>query len=73
MALILQDGSCPIESWWVKLRDQSSKQRIQSRIDRLERGNFGDCNSIGGGVNELRIDYGPGYRVYYAISGIKTL
>ena len=47
------------------LRDDSARRRIQARIDRLELGNAGDCKFVGAGVSEMRIDYGPGYRVYY--------
>jgi putative addiction module killer protein len=48
----------------------SGKTRIQVRIDRLETGNPGDVRPVGGGVSEMRIDYGPGYRVYFARRGV---
>lgn len=51
--------------WFESLKDRKAKARIQVRIDRLELGNFGDFVPIGDGVSELRIFYGPGYRVYY--------
>lgn len=51
--------------WMDNLRDIRARARIQVRLDRLARGNAGDHKSVGGGVVELRIDYGAGYRVYY--------
>jgi len=51
--------------WFARLRDARAKARIAVRIDRLQRGNAGDHRSVGDGVMELKVDYGPGYRVYY--------
>jgi putative addiction module killer protein len=56
-------------SWFRKLRDRQAKRRIQARIDRLAFGNPGDVRPVGGGISELRIDYGPGYRVYFVRRG----
>jgi putative addiction module killer protein len=54
------------DSWIRGLKDSSAKGRILARVARLELGNSGDTKALGGGLYELRIDYGPGYRVYFA-------
>jgi putative addiction module killer protein len=61
-------GKNVFESWLASL-DKPAQARIVARIARLVAGNFGDCKSVQGGVSELRIDFGPGYRVYYAMLG----
>jgi len=58
--------STAFDSWLTNLNDSTAKARIAARIDRLALGNPGDVKPVGDGVNEMRIDYGPGYRVYYA-------
>jgi putative addiction module killer protein len=58
--------------WLDDLRDLNARQRIVVRIRRLSLGNAGDVRPVGDGVSEMRIDYGPGYRVYFAARG-KTL
>jgi putative addiction module killer protein len=55
--------------WLKKLRDRKARLRIAERIDRLVAGNFGDTKSVGEGVKELRMRFGPGYRVYYIWRG----
>lgn len=55
--------------WLSSLRDFRAKARIASRIERLAAGNPGDVKPVGEGISELRIDYGPGYRVYYIQRG----
>ena len=57
------------ENWFKQLKDRKAKARIQVRIDRMTVGNFGDVAPIGEGVSELRVHYGPGYRVYFVQRG----
>ncbi|MFK8078120.1 MAG: type II toxin-antitoxin system RelE/ParE family toxin [Granulosicoccus sp.] len=59
--------------WFLKLKDQKAKARIDIRIRRLSLGNAGDVKPVGSGVSELRITYGPGYRVYYAQKGSEVI
>jgi putative addiction module killer protein len=59
--------------WVHRLRDANAIARIVARIRRMELGNLGDSKGLRGGVMELRIDYGPGYRVYYARRGAKIV
>jgi putative addiction module killer protein len=54
------------DTWLSKLKDPRGKARIIERIRSAERGNFGDCESVGNGVSEMRIHFGPGYRVYFS-------
>ena len=61
-------GRIVVGEWLSSLRDQDAKARIVTRFSRLSLGNFGDHKSVRDGVWELRIDAGPGYRVYYAMT-----
>jgi putative addiction module killer protein len=62
-------GKVPFALWLTGLEDSKTQARIAARLDRVSAGNFGDCKPVGGGVQEIRIDYGPGYRVYFAMTG----
>jgi len=62
-------GAEPFTDWLTHLRDRQARARILARLERLEVGNFGDCKFLREGVSELRIDWGPGYRVYYGRDG----
>ena len=62
-------GKCPFEEWLGSLKDSKARMRVRARIARLEVGNFGDCKGLRDGVQEIRIDYGPGYRVYLSRQG----
>ena len=57
------------DEWLARLKDEKAKARVAARIDRLAHGNPGDVKPVGGRVSELRIDYGPGFRVYFTRRG----
>ena len=60
-----KDGNEPFTQWLYDLKDSVGRKRILIRITRLEQGNYGDCEPVGEGVSELRMFFGPGYRVYF--------
>lgn len=61
--------STTFSTWLSGLSDGRARVRIQARIDRMADGNFGDVKPVGEGLSEARIDYGPGYRVYFMQQG----
>lgn len=63
------EGKVPFKEWYDSLKDKVTKVKIRRRLDRIELGNFGDTESLGEGVYELRIHFGAGYRVYFARAG----
>lgn len=68
-ALVLENGTSPLEDWIKGIRDTQTRQRIQARLDRIERGNLGAYRNVGEGVSEFKLDFGAGYRIYFARTG----
>ena len=62
---VTRDGRSPFATWLRGLRDVQARARIRVRLDRVRLGNLGDYRSVGDGVYELRLTYGPGYRLYF--------
>lgn len=62
-------GSEPLTEWLNGLKDLKAQIAIRVRLDRMKLGNFGYCESVGEGVSEMKIDLGPGYRVYFGMIG----
>ena len=63
----------PFVEWLESLKDNSGRYRIKERLDRVTLGNFGDHKYIGDGISELRLDFGPGYRIYFGQKGKKII
>jgi putative addiction module killer protein len=63
------NGRIPFDTWIHQLRDQTARGRVIAAVRKVQMGNFGDHRSLRGGLFELRIDWGPGYRVYYGMDG----
>jgi len=57
------------DAWLLALRDLKGRTAIARRIERMSEGNFGDAKPVGDGISELRVDFGPGYRVYFTVRG----
>jgi len=62
---VTPDGRVPFKEWLNSLQDKKAQTVVLNRINRVQLGNFGDCRHLGEGVYELRVHYGPGYRVYF--------
>lgn len=60
-------------AWYRSIRDRVVRVRVTVRIERLQLGNFGDAKSLGGGVHELRLTFGPGYRIYFTRRGERII
>ncbi|TSA04381.1 MAG: type II toxin-antitoxin system RelE/ParE family toxin [Nitrospiraceae bacterium] len=70
---LTEEGRAPFTEWLNSLRDIRVRVKIRTRLNRIRLGNFGDSTSVGQGVEELRIDFGPGYRVYYGQASLKVV
>ncbi len=68
-----EDGAVPFRDWMDSIMSKPAYAVIMNRLERLETGNLGSCRSVGGGVMELKIDYGPGYRVYLGRDGMELV
>jgi len=66
---ITEDGRCPFEDWLNGLKDVTGRALIRKRLNRVRLGNLGNIRSLGDGVAELKVDFGPGYRVYFGEDG----
>jgi putative addiction module killer protein len=66
-------GETPFTEWLDDLRDRQGRIKIQARLARVRRGNLGNYKSLGDGIFELKIDFGPGYRVYFGQAGSQII
>jgi putative addiction module killer protein len=71
--LELNNGIVPFDEWFNSLRDSKMQTAIDARLARVRAGNFGDCKSVGGGISELRIQIGPGIRIYFGLQGAQIV
>ena len=65
----MEDGVEPFLRWLRRLRDAQARSVIRTKLNRLQSGNFSNCEPVGEGVHELKIAFGPGYRVYFGTDG----
>ena len=70
---VTKRGEAPFSVWLNSLKDARTRAIIRVRLNRIRLGNFGDCRSVGQGFSGLRIDYGPGFRVYFGRVGTKVI
>ena len=70
---VTEDGRAPFSEWLEALGDREAAARIHVRLARVRLGNLGIWCSVGGGVMELKVDYGPGYRVYFGRFGLRLV
>jgi putative addiction module killer protein len=70
--IVIRETEC-FKTWIRALKDRQTKQIINAHIRRISAGNFGDAKPVGTGISELRINHGPGYRVYYTQRGYEIM
>jgi putative addiction module killer protein len=66
-------GEEPFEDWLNALQERETRAKIRKRLDRISLGNLGDYRSVGDGVFEFKIDFGPGYRLYFSVVDVVTI
>ena len=66
---LTENNKNPFRRWLERLHDRQARAKIRVRLNRIRLGNFGDSKSVGDGVHEIRVRYGPGYRVYFGHKG----
>jgi putative addiction module killer protein len=71
--MFLLEKTSEFDKWLKKLNDRKAKAKILLRLQRVEAGNLGDVSSVGEGIEEFRIHYGPGYRIYFRRQGEKII
>jgi len=71
--MFLLEKTSEFDKWLKKLNDRKAKAKILLRLQRVETGNLGDVSSVGEGIEEFRIHYGPGYRIYFRRQGEKII
>lgn len=64
-----KDGRFPFDEWLNELKDLQARSKIRARLDRVRLGNLGKCDPVGDGIHELKIDFGPAYRIYFGTIG----
>lgn len=69
LTYLTRHGRCPFDEWIDSLKDLQAVAQIQKRLIRVELGNLGDTKPVGGGVSEMRLQFGPGYRIYFGRRG----
>lgn len=73
LQMFLVEKTSEFDKWFRRLEDRKAKAKILLRLQRVEAGNLGDIGSVGDGIDELRIQFGPGYRIYYKKHGHRLI